>query len=509
MPKRPVHPRFFTRLFGASCFVLIGLVCGCQAATLQQARDAEQQRREKDALALYQSVAERNIDPDAAQARAGRIRLLSRQEAWTTLLSETAALVNFLDKEDAWFQTFRNRQAIWEASQRAIQDALVFCGRSAHQKAGQQGDPMAFAAVVRCFGLYLEHFPRGAHHREAALRRGESLAIREGCLPALPWLRRAISPSQAPTPSLPPPSSHQPLASTEEIAYQARLNLLRCEMRLWQRHREDPQNPRWRDPNFQKRPFAAILDSAAFLLKQKPQDTARALIQQADLLLRKQALGQSLRTLLLVIQTLPDAPETKLAQMQALQIFGQTDNWAPLLAAIPTPSPAQAKELFWQRVKTLVLIHGMRTAQALLKRGQTFEAVAQFLKVHKLTAGHPEANTALYQAALALESRNALPNARTLYKRIYTESPDDRLALMAWYRYASLLKKERKFLEAGRSFERLAHLNPMHMITPRAYFNAYESYQEQGLADEAKRIRRILQRQYPLSMEAKQLRKKD
>jgi len=495
------------RLSALLWLLLASVWWGCQAATLQQARTAEQQKREKEALALYQMVAERSTDPDAAKARAERIRLLTRQEAWTTLLSETAALVNFLDKEDTWFQQFRNQPAVWESSERAIEGALVLCGRQAHQKAGLQGDPMAFAAVVRCFGLYLDHFSRGPHRQEAALRRGESLAVREGCLPALPWLRRAISPPPDPTPQIPPPISPHPPASTAEIVYHARLNLLRCEMRLWQRHREDPQHARWRDPAFQKQPFSTILASAVPLLQQKPQATARALIQQADLLQRKQALGQSLRTLLMVIQTLPNTPETQLAQMQALQIFGQTDNWAPLLAAIPTPTPAQAKELFWQRVKTLVLIHGMRTAQALLQRGQTFQAVEQFLNVHKLTAGHPEANNALYQAALALESRNALPNARALYKRIYTESPDDRLALMAWYRYASLLKKERKFLEAGRSFERLAHLNPMHMITPRAYFNAYEAYQEQGLADEAKRIRRILQRQYPLSMEAKQFKK--
>ncbi|MCB9640045.1 MAG: tetratricopeptide repeat protein [Myxococcales bacterium] len=501
---RPTNPNVWSKTPWALLLLLsLSLLGGCKTTTLQDARVAEQNKRFRDALWMYKSVAERDKEPHAALARASRIRLLTQQEKWPKLLEETASLVNFLDKEDAWYLRFHGDAQVWGPSQQAIEGALVMCGRQANTKASIQGDPMAFAAVVRCFGLYLEHFPRGAHHAEALLRRGEALAIRDGCLPALPWLRKAGNWS----PPASPPKTNQSILPHKQIRYFAKLDTLRCEMRLWQRYRDEPKHPRWRDPIFRKRSFDEILRDAGPLLKEHPSKTAQALMQQADILLKKRAFTQSLQTLMHLIQNYSHLPEIKIAQMQALQVFGQTEDWTPLLAAIPQPTPAQAKEVFWQRMKTLALIHGMRTAQALLKRGQTFQAVEMFIKVHKLTAGHPQANTALYQAALALESRNALPKARELYKRIYKESPYDPLALRAWFRYATLLKKERKFLEAGRSFERLAHLNPMHMITPRAYYNAYLSYQEQGLEDEARRIRRILRRQYPLSMEAKQLKR--
>jgi TolA-binding protein len=484
----PQKRSFFFFLFALPLLLSGGW--SCKTIQLRDAQEAEKQKRYEEALQSYEQIAKRESDPDAAKAQAARISLLTQREAWRELLGETSALVNFLDADDPWSRRFRSQSALWMESQGLIEKTLLHCGRFSYQKAREHGDSMAFASSIRCFGLYLERFSQGDARQEAALRRGEALAIREGCLPALPWLERA---------------SREDRAKKEDkgLGFAARLSLAGCHLRLWQLHREAPADPRWREANYKPAPFQTHLESLRPLLKQQARPVAQLLLQQADQLQRKRFFTESLQLYLLLIAHKEKLPEIELAKQLALQVFGMTDNWAPLLAAMPTPSPEEAKELFWQRVKTLVFIHGMRSAQRSLKRGNTDEAVAQYIKVHKLTQGHPEANTALYQAALALESRKALSKAREIYKRIYTDYPDDRLAVMAWFRFARLLQKEQKYLDAGRAYERLAYFHPLHMIAPRAYFHAAEAYKEQGLTDEYKRVRRLLKRRYPQSMEAK------
>ncbi|MEM1007526.1 MAG: hypothetical protein AAGJ35_00850 [Myxococcota bacterium] len=486
---------------------------------LRQAKSAEKKRQYERALAIYKQLGQQSQHPDAAKAQAARIRLLAQQSKWSAVLSETALAANFFDPEEPWSQRYHTQQGVWSTSRNALLSALHQCGRIAYDKARQQGEGLAYASSIRCFGLYLKHTvssnpsrtskaaPNTSWHRlqlEALLRRGEALAIREGCLEARPSLNAAQKAAQHMSSRKTHARTHPP---HEVWNFWATLQMLRCEIFLWQQHRERPRHPKWKRHAFAPMAFSSITRKLRPLLQQNPTQTQQMLFEQAQQLERKQAFAQSLALLMLVIQQPSASPLRRMAQTKALQLFGQASDWGPLIDTLPD-NVHQRKSQFWKRLRTLVMLHGLRSARKTLRKGQYRRAAKQYQTLYRLMKGHPRAPIALYQAALAFEGQRKPKYALHFYRLLLRQYPDETIAVMAQFRLALLLQRQGKILQSAKAFEELAYMNPMHMIAPRAYYLAYQGYREHGKTRKAKQLRRRILRKYPLSMEAKKLKKR-
>jgi TolA-binding protein len=471
---------------------------GC-VSSLEQARRSENAGQSRKALQEYRSLASQRLHPQSVQGQAGVVRMLVKRERWNEVAMAASNLGSFLDSEDEWYQRYANNAPVFQAARKTIATTLVEMGRKTHSLAKRIGSPQAYGAASGLFGAYLRFFPQGPYRAEAAAGKGESLSLRTNCKSALVFFREAIRRLKQANPPGDGPS-------TSILRKRAKRGLLFCRIKGWMNARQAKTTAG------SQQAFAGLLREAQQLLKEAPQEVAKDLMQHARSLRQAGAFPEALQLLLILIRSLPSHPLTMLARQRALQMFGRTKNWAPLLAAIgplmPQSRAGIARTRFWRRVQTLSVLHGARRAAKLLAARRIRQAELLLLSVSRWSFALKHSRTALYQASLKLEGHKRYRAAAVLYRRLYKSDPSHRVAIMAAYRHARMLERQRYNSMAAAWYEKLARNHPKSIIASRSLYRAWLIYRVQRRKEKRKQLRRWILRGYPRSMEAVRVRKR-
>jgi TolA-binding protein len=531
------------------CWIVLFL-CGC-GVSLQQAREREDQGKHEQALIWYRQIAQREGTEEARLAQISVLRLLQQLSKWQEIPGESTRLVSFLDPEDTWMQKFQNNPVILQQGKDQIASALFDGGVYTLEQATKLGDPIAYIAAGQLFGLYLSRFPNGSERTKAAAGRGITFAVRGDCRTALKWLHRSIvqdKPKQL-TPATieaigsvgvsKPPSviehkakitdgigaSKAPGVITQRIEARSSLSLsemawrglLGCQIRLWQEQRVAGKTASKGVDKTKKAAskvddlnFEQITVTARRVIEQAGQEGTADIFHHVERLLGGGAFVESLRLLLAVALYVKQPQLVEMSKRQMLQIFGMTEHWEPLLGPLQQhleQIPPQQRDLFWQRVQSLISIHGLRQAQTLLTKRKARQAVPLLLSVYRTTPPQNEVIVMLYTAAIILEEQREFEQAIYIYKMLFEGHPKNEIAPMARYRHSLSLEALQQLEKSAHSFMRLARYYPQHMIASRALYHAYQIFTRIQDQRRAAAMRSAILRRYPQSMEAQRLRK--
>lgn len=487
------------------------LVLSACAPTLKEARQHRQAGRHQQALRAYRTIAQPGGSQQALQAQLAVVQLVSKLERWGELPSEGTRLASFLDPEDNWTKAHPPSSAVYKRGASQISQTLLTYGRIALTKARKQGEPVAYVAAGRLFGLYVERFPRGNARVEAAAGRGVALAIRGDCRAANRLFARAVSWTRQ-TQSKTTPSVRRMLLRGS----------LGCQVKLWQQKRarlieevadgkRKPKQGKAMSDAF----FKEVLKQGQELLQLAPKEGAVDLIQHARLLRRGGAFAGALQLLLLVVDGSPFPSAVQAAKQRALRVFGSTRNWSPLIKPLKArliKVPSSKRDLFWRRVQSLVVLHGIREAQLLVQANKPKQAAQMMDTIYKEAPLTKEMLQSFYKGALVLEEQKQFVVAAKIFRSLFERFPKHRIAPMALYRHADVMKKLGRLPIAARAFELLANSYPKLKVAPRVYIPAralYESfhcYRRMGAFVRARRIARWLSRRYPRALSTVRLR---
>lgn len=497
--------------FVVPCIILgvcLGLL-GC-SPTLKDARVYQQQGQHRKALEAYRSIGRTGGSLKAFTAQHSVVQLTTQLERWKELPSEATKLASYLDPEDDFSKTYQKQPTIWKRSQEQAAQAFLTCGRKSLQRARRLGDPVAYVAAGRLFGLYLERFPKGPARIEAAASRGIALAVRGDCKSAMSLFDRATHWNRKAT------------STSSNVRTMLFRGALGCRIRLWQERRAvlleqvaDGKRKPKQGKAMSQRFFRKVVVEAQTLLKIAPKRGAIDLLQHTSLLQKGGAFSGTLQLLLLVIDTSKHRPLVQIAKRKALQVFGGTRNWKPLILPLQrrlARVPKSRRDLFWNRVQTLVVLHGVREAQVLVQKKQPKKAAQMVMTAFQEAPKTREMQQTFYKAALVLEEQKQWKPASKLFLALFERAPQGRLAPMALYRHADISKKKGRLPEAARSFELLANSYPKLKVAPRVFiaaralYEAYHVYRRMGAFSRARKVLAWMFKRYPSSLSVARMR---
>lgn len=502
-----------TRLWWSISILVLLSLAGC-SATLQQAQQQEKQGQLEQAEQSYSQIAKQEGTEDARLAQMAIIRLLVKREQWKRLSGEASRLASFLESDDPWYRQYRANETLWKQAQHSIAALLLYGARISLQKARSLGDPDAYIASGRLYGLYIERFKQGTAIAEAAAGRGVAFASRSDCREALPWFQRAMewSPGLQALQKQMSESSIQ-LGQPDShpwLVWQAIRGELACRVQLWLESRQsDPASNRTHtssatNPSFA---FVRVEQSARSFVHRDPVLGGSDLLHQSSLLERSGAYLASMKLLLILAEDTRIPALQNNAKQRILQIFGQSKQWKPLLFLLQqklAQIPPTQQDLFWRRVQELGNLFQMRKAQVMAQQQQGRSAVQQLLQEYQ---GAPQQRQILlFRAALMTETDlRDVAGALGLYQKFLDAHVQDPLAMKVLYRMALLWERQKNPQKAIQFYLRLGGAYPKHPIAPRAFYQCFVLYQQLGQPRKAWAMRRHILRRYPTSLAARRL----
>ncbi len=482
---------------------------GC-GPTLKLARQQEKQGKQDLALHTYRQIAKKEGSEEARRAQIAVVKLLLKRESWKPLSVEVSRLNSFLDADGPWYQRYHSQKTIWEQGFQEIKKVLLDGARFTFKKARRLGDPNAYIAAGKMYGLFVERFGKSKERAEAAAGRGVAFAVRGDCSGALRWFQRALqwSPGLRATPNTrtylkDPQLNSPPEVLSQWLKWQAVRGDLGCRLRLWleaKAHGDDKKKSAYAD-------FATAEQAARAFVHRAPYLGGQDLLRHTLLLERAGAFLAALRLLVVIIDDNRSPRMYIVAKQRALQVFGKTNRWKPLLAVLVpklAKIPFGKRDIFWKRVQYLSNLYSARKAQSMAQHKQGKAAVHELLK--KYRQAPQQRQMLLYRAALIYElNLKQFSQALQLYGELITKHPKHPTVGKALYRSAQLFEKNKQLREAIRYYVRLGRFQPKHPIAPRSYFQAYMLQRKLGRRRSARRLRRLILRRYPTSLAAARL----
>lgn len=483
-------------------FCLVALLAttqlGCGSASLQQARSAEKRGELDKALEMYGKLARDPGNPKAIDAQYAVVSLLVNKERWREVLSESSRLASFFDPEDDWYKNHRARTAIWNPARQKVERLLTVSAEKALKQARHHGNPTTYIAGGHLYGLYIEHYPKGKKRYKAAMGRAFVMSIRSQCFLALKWFGRSVEWVKES-----PLTKQQTFAFTQD----AKRGTLGCRIKLWRRAQQEPITdkkqikPRQRA---KREGFQKLTKEAEELLKHPNVENLKVALQGALALQRDSHYAEALTFYLMIVRFGSHHPISALAKRSALQLFGRTSRWdlmLPQLMGYLRRTKGRPPTRFTKRLRILIVLHGLRQARPLLAQKKYKEAAKRFLAVHAMAPNDMRVLSSLYDLGQRLEKYKQNKTAAGVYRKMFEGQTKHKLTTRAMYRYAIVLHRLKRPLQAAKWLLTLANQHPKSIIASRALYMSYLLYKKNRYFRRARRLRRMLRKRYPRAME--------